>query len=108
MSQIVEINLRLPTLRIKGENGAKPTTIVNSDVRFTKDVELEKIPKPGEVLTMTAMSSGFEFNCQVIQSHWHHEKNAFVVACRLAKRSISPSEYYAITESPDWRTQPLL
>jgi hypothetical protein len=105
MPQIVEVNLRLPSLRLK-EEGAEPRIINNSDVRFTKSVELPSIPKPGEMLTMSA--DGMTFTCEVIQANWHESKNMFVVACRFARRSITPAEYFAISDSSEWLTKPLL
>ena len=82
-------------------------TIANSDVRFSKRVELDAIPKAGEVLTMT-VSSGGTFSCEVVRSDWHHDKNMFVIACRYSKRSISPPEYQAMMDSSDWQKRALL
>ena len=48
MAQTVEISLRIPSLRVQREE--KTETISNSDVRFTKRVELDSIPKAGAVL----------------------------------------------------------
>src|SRR5687768_9098666 len=97
MAQIVEIRLRIPSLRVPSPNeAAKPTeTVVNGDVRFIKRLELEAIPKPGDVLTM-AVSSGDRFNCVVTRSDWDEQKNMFVVACRYSNRSISRAEYQAL------------
>ena len=106
MPQTVEINLRLPSLRVPGEPGGDPKTINNSDVRFTKDVELDVIPKPGEILTMSA--ENHTFTCEVIQTNWHESKNRFVVSCRFDRRSITAAEYQTISNSPDWLTRPLL
>jgi hypothetical protein len=107
MTQVVEISLSLPSLRLKAQAGEEAQTIVNSDVRFKKLVEVASIPKPGDVLTMSA-GSGLEFPCQVVQANWHHEKNRFVVACRYGKRSVSAEDYLAIVNAPDWASQPLL
>jgi len=107
MTQIVEISLRIPSLRIRRDRNDPPQTISNSDVRFSKQLELEAIPKPGEVLPMTD-SSGRSFDCEVIRGDWHHEKNMFVVACRYAQRSISPADYQALINSADWKMKPLL
>jgi hypothetical protein len=82
-------------------------TVSNSDVRFTKHVELEVIPKPGDVLTM-AVNPGGPFECEVVRSDWHHHKNMFVIACRYSKRSISPAEYQALMDSSDWQMKALL
>ena len=76
-------------------------------MRFTKGVELDVIPKPGDILTMS-VDNGLTFPCEVIQTNWHESKNIFVVACRFERRSITPAEYQAISNSTDWLTKPLL
>lgn len=107
MAQTVEISLRIPSLRIHREGTEAPETIVNSDIRFAKQVELDVIPKTGAVLTMS-VSSGGTFECEVVRSDWHHEKNMFVVACRYSRRSISPADYQALIDSTDWHARNLL
>jgi hypothetical protein len=107
MAQTVEISLRIPSLRIRREGKEAPETITNSDIRLSKQVELEAIPKAGEVLPMT-VSSGATFECDVVGSNWHHEKNMFVIACRYSKRSISAAEYQALMDSSDWLVRALL
>jgi hypothetical protein len=107
MVHTVEISLRIPSLRVRRDGQDSAETIANGDVRFTKRVELAAIPKPGNVLTM-AVSSGGTFECGVVRSDWHEEKAMFVVACRYAKRSISPAEYRALMDSSDWQVKTLL
>ena len=107
MAQTVEISLRIPSLRLRPEGKEAMETIANSDVRFSKHVELEVIPKPGDVLHM-AVSSGGTFECEVVRSEWHHDKNMFVIACRYSKRSMSPAEYQALMDSSDWQVRALL
>jgi hypothetical protein len=107
MAQTVEISLRIPSLRVRREGKEALETIANSDIRFSKQLELDAIPKPGDVLKM-AVSSGGTFDCDVVRSDWHHEKNMFVVACRYSKRSISPAEYQALIDSSDWQVRALL
>ncbi len=106
MAQTVEINLRIPSLRVRREGKEAMETIANSDVRFSKRIELESIPKAGEILTMTA--GGGPVECEVVRSEWHDEKNMFVIACRYSKRSITPADYQALLDSPDWQVKPLL
>ena len=55
-----------------------------------------------------AISSGETFDCDVIQSNWHDDKNLFVIACRYSKRSVSAAEYQALMNSSDWHVRPLL
>lgn len=107
MSQTVEISLRIPSLRIRKEDTDALETINNSDIRFSKQIEVDSIPKPGVVLTM-AISSGETFTCDVVRSDWHHSKNMFVVACRYSKRSVSPAEYHALMNSTDWQVRALM
>ena len=104
---MLEISLRIPSLRVRRAGKDSPETITNSDVRFIKLVELERVPKPGDVLTMT-IGSEASFQCTVVRSDWHHEKNMFVTACRYSKRSISEAEYQALIDAPDWQVRPLL
>ena len=107
MTHLVEISLRIPSIRAIRDGKDSPTTIANSDVRFIKQVELESIPKAGEVLTMT-VEWAESFRCEVIRSDWHQDKNMFVIACRYAKRSISDAEYQAFLNAPDWHRRALL
>ncbi|HET9569595.1 MAG TPA: hypothetical protein VFP16_14560, partial [Vicinamibacterales bacterium] len=70
MPQTVEISLRIPSLRVRKEETDTLETINNSDIRFSKQIEVDSIPKPGVVLTM-AISSGETFQCDVVRSDWH-------------------------------------
>ena len=107
MAQTVEINLRIPSLRVRRDGEEAPETIANSDVRFAKQIELDAIPKAGEVLTMT-VGGGESFECEVVRTEWQDDKNMFVVACRYSKRSITPADYHALMAAPDWQVRPLL
>jgi len=102
-----EISLRIPSLRVRREVKDSPETIANGDVRFIKLVELERVPKSGDVLTMT-IGSAASFQCEVVRSDWHQEKNMFVTACRYSKRSISEAEYQALIDASDWHMRALL
>ena|SRR5687768_5189130 len=107
MAQTVEISLRIPSLRHRPEGSEEAKTIVNSDIRFRKLVELETIPKPDTVLTME-INPGQTFECRVVRSDWHETKNMFVVACTYAKRSISMAEYQAFVDSTEWQGKALI
>jgi len=107
MTQTVEISLKIPSLRATSDRQQNASTITNNDVRFIKHVELEVIPRPGDLLTMT-VAAGAPFQCNVIRSDWHHDKNMFVIACRYAKRSISEADYQALLVASDWQLRALL
>ncbi len=107
MTHTVEISLKIPSLRAKREGQENKATIANDGVRFIKHVDVESVPQRGDVLTMT-VGSGGTFQCEVVRSEWHHEKNMFVTACRYSRRSISEAEYQALTDAPDWQVRPIL
>ncbi len=107
MTHTLEISLRIPSLRVRREGKEDLETISNSEVRFYKNIEVEAIPKLGDVLTMTVGASG-TFQCEVTRSDWHHEKNMFVAACRYSKRTIPEAEYQALVDSTDWQSRGLL
>lgn len=107
MTHTIEISLKIPSLRIRREGKEELETIANGEVRFFKNVEIEGVPKPGEVLTMT-VGQGGTFQCEVTRSDWHHDKNMFVAACRYSKRTIPEAEYRALVDATDWQVRDLL
>jgi hypothetical protein len=107
MVQTVEISLRVPSLRVKREGKDTPETISNSDVRFVKRIEVDSIPKAGTVLTMEMAPQG-TFESVVVRSDWHEDKNLFVIACQYRNRSITPADYQALLDAPDWQLRPLI
>ena len=107
MTHSIEISLKIPSLRVRREGKDVPETIVNSDIRFTKHVELDSVPKPGDVLTMT-IGTDRTFQCEVVRSDWRDDKNMFVAACRYGKRSISEAEYDSLVSAPDWQVRALI
>jgi len=107
MAQIVEISLKIPSLRVRREGKEDPETITNSEVRFTKRIEMGSIPKIGEILTME-VNGGGSFECEVSRSDWRDDMNIFVIACRYSKRSISLADYQALIDAPDWEVKSLI
>ena len=107
MAHTVEISLRIPSLRVRKEGTDVAETIANGDIRFSTHVNLESVPKPGTILSLP-VSSGTAFECEVVRSDWHDDKNGFVVACRYAKRSISQADYQALLNAPEWQSRTLI
>ena len=105
MAQQVEINLRIP----QGKEALKDGSgwpINNADVRFTKIITVEGIPKQGVLLPLTTGSEAFEGT--VTRSEWNDEKEMFVVYCQYSKRSIPQHEYVTLMNDPAWTMKPLL
>lgn len=104
MSHLVEVSLRLPA-RPKLKSPAFPYGV--ADVRFTKQVELEALPKVGESFDMSAGS--LTVPCKVLQRNWDEHKNLMVLACEYGGGSrISNEDYLTILEAPDWTPRTLL
>ena len=104
MSQVVEVRLRLP-VRSQIKSAAFPYGV--GDVRFTKQTDLETLPKVGESFPMSA--GPLTFQCRVVQRNWDENKNMFVLACEYGGSSrISNEDYLTILEAPDWTPKTLL
>jgi len=91
-------------MKAAGTEEAK--VIDNSAIRFSKCVELQTIPKQGDVLEMSAGRSAFP--CEVLQVNWHESKNTFVVACKYGRSRMLPEDYFEISGASEWTSKPLL
>lgn len=104
--QRVEINLRIP--RVKDANkDASGYPIDNSVVRFIKLIELDAVPKVGDILQLTSQPE-FAFEAAVARTEWSDPKAMFVVSCRYANRAIPRQEYLALMADSEWTMKPLL
>ena len=107
MRHTIEISLKIPSLRVRHEGKDALDTIVNTEVRFAKHVQLDVVPKPGDVLSMTVGPSG-SFQCTVMRTDWRDDKNMFVTACQYAKRSMLKEDYQALVDDEAWQMRDLL
>ena len=101
----VEINLRIPAVKdpLTDEKG---WPISNGDVRFAKRFRAPKLPKPGDVVDLTARPD-VAFQATVVQTDWHEEKELFVVFCKYSHTSIPRPEYLALMQDQDWTRKAL-
>ena len=81
--------------------------IDHSAMRFRKVIEVERIPKPDAPLELTT-HSGRVIPAKVVRSDWNETRGMFIVSCQYANRSISPEEYGALADDPDWELKHLL
>ena len=81
--------------------------IDHSSVRFRKVITVPSIPKPDETLEL-ATKSGQTLQAKVVRADWHEGLNRFVVACRYASQSITPEQYRALADDPEWELKHLL
>jgi len=101
----VEVNLRVPSLVVRAA-GKPDQRIDNGSLRFAKRIPVEAIPKPGDWLPVSTRG-GEPWECTVTRCDWSEEKNLFVVSCAYGRRSITPEEYDALLNDPDWTTKQL-
>jgi hypothetical protein len=106
MSREVEIRLRVPNMKVRAldENGYP---IDHSAVRFRKVISVPAIPKSGEPLDLVTQS-GTVIKSSVVRSDWDEDTSRFVVACQYVNRSITPQEYAALADDPEWKLTPLI
>ena len=106
-NQIVQINLRIRSLTVHRLN-EPPTRVDNSELRFTKRIELPAIPKSGDVLAMTAGTDNVTFQCTVTGSHWDDREGMFIISCSYTTNPMSEAHYRAVSDGSDWASKPLL
>ena len=106
MSREVEVSLRVPNMKVRAldENGYP---IDHALVRFKKMIQVPAIPKPDDVLELTTRT-GKPFQAKVVRADWNEDRALFILSCQYASRTISPEEYAALTEDPDWELKPLI
>jgi hypothetical protein len=106
MSIEVEVNLRIPRVKVPSVDG-NGYPIDNSSVRFTKRISVPEIPKPGVSLQLTT-SSGRTFGCEVTRADWNDGKALFVLSCKYSNRSMPADECAALFNDAEWQMKPLL
>ena len=102
----VEVRLRVPNMKVPAldENGYP---LDHASMRFRKTIEVEKLPKPPDELTL-ATSSGRVLPAKVVRSDWNEGLGRFVISCQYANRSITAEEYAALRDDPAWDLKHLL
>ena len=106
VSMEIEINLRLPAVKdpSNDEAGAR---INNLDVRFTRRMKTETLPKAGELVDLTTRPD-HAFQAKVTRADWHEGKSMFIVSCKYAKPSIPRPQFLALMADQDWTMKRLL
>jgi hypothetical protein len=104
--QRVEINLRIPRVKDPNKNAAG-YPIDNSVVRFIKLIELNDVPKVGDILQLTSQPES-AFQVSVARADWSDAKEMFVVACRYTSKAIPREEYLTLMADSEWSMKPLL
>ena len=101
----VEIELRIPALTVKKEDGSAGR-IDNTHVRFKKVIRVPAFPPQGSTIQLTA-GSDLAFECTIARADWHEEKQLFVLACKYPKQRMFPHEYEMLINDPEWHRMEL-
>jgi hypothetical protein len=81
--------------------------IDHSIMRFRKVIEVERIPKPEAPMELTT-TAGMAIPARVVRADWNEGRGMFIVSCQYANRSITPEEYAALANDPEWELKHLL
>ncbi len=81
--------------------------IDHSIMRFRKVIEIERIPKAEAPMELTT-NAGLTIPAKVVRSDWNEGRGMFIVSCQYANRSITPEEYSALADDPEWELKHLL
>ena len=94
----VEVNLRIPSLRIP--TGGEPQIVNNQQVRFKRLIVFDAVVRSGAVLTLAAGTQ--EFEAEVLRVEWSESAEGFVADCRYNKPRILPNLYQALVDDASW------
>ena len=100
------MRLRVPNMKVRAldPNGYP---IDHSSMRFRKIIEVPRVPRVGDVLEL-ATSAGRSLQATVVRADLDEPRGLFVVSCQYAERSISPDDYAALSNDPEWELKHLL
>src|SRR5262249_28543048 len=97
----IEVNLRIPSLTIRGPGSGEGVRANNQSVRFGKRMIVEAVPVAGSELQLSTQS-GESFGSRVTRTDWSDDQNLFVIACQYGARSITEAAYHALLGDPEW------
>jgi hypothetical protein len=81
--------------------------IDHSSMRFRKIIEVQRMPKPGDLLELTT-ASGRTLKATVARADLDEPRSLFVLSCQYSERSITPDDYAALSNDPAWELKHLL
>ena len=101
-----EVRLRVPNMKVRAldKNGYP---IDHSSMRFRKVIEIPGFPHAGDTLELTTRA-GRVIQTVVSRADLDEPRGLFVLSCQLMSRSISPDDYAALSNDPDWELKHLL
>lgn len=101
-----EVRLRVPNMKVRAKD-ANGYPIDHSSMRFRKVIEIPAFPRAGDSLELTTRS-GRTLRATVARADLDEARGLFVLSCQYAERAITPIDYAALSEDPDWELKHLL
>jgi hypothetical protein len=81
--------------------------IDHSDMRFRKIIEVPRIPRVGDTLDLETQS-GRSLKATIVRVDLDEPRELFIVACQYGARVITPDDYSALADDPEWELKHLL
>ena len=102
----VEIELRIPSLMVRKDDGSDDEKIDNSLIRFKTVIQVPAFPPVGSTIQLSA-GSDLVFVCTIARADWHEDKQLFVLACKYPKQRMLLQEYETLLNDPRWQRSQL-
>ena len=101
-----EIRLRVPNMKVRAKD-SNGYPINHESMRFRKVIDIPRFPHAGDVLELTT-SAGRTLRATVVRAELDEPRALFVLSCQYANKSISPDDYAALANDPEWKLTHLL
>jgi hypothetical protein len=101
-----EVRLRVPNMKDRVKN-AEGYPIDHGEMRFRKIIEVPGIPHAGDQLELTTQG-GRVVHASIARVDLDEARQLFVLSCQYSKRIITPEEYAALADDPEWVLKHLL
>jgi hypothetical protein len=101
-----EIRLRVPNMKDRAKD-SKGYPIDHSSMRFRRVIEIPRFPRVGDTVDLPT-SAGRTLQATVVHAELDEPRSLFVLSCRYVDKSISPVDYAALSNDPDWELKHLL
>ena len=101
-----EVRLRVPNMKNRVKN-AEGYPIDHAEMRFRKIIEVAEMPHAGDRLELST-ARGRVLQASIVRVDLDEERQLFILSCQYAERVITPDDYAALGDDPDWQLKHLL
>ena len=101
-----EVRLRVPNMKVRAlDSNGYP--IDHSEMRFRKIIEVPRIPHAGDPIELTTQS-GRLLQATIARVELDEPRTLFILSCQYITRQITPEDYAALADDPEWVLKHLL